>query len=303
MRSLFFLFLLLLSPILYANQLIIEPDMGRAPILNFINQTNYNLNLVMYGLTDKALLNALIQQKKAGKTVRILLERNPYKSEGQNQLAIDAFNTNHISWQGDIPGMKLIHQKTLIVDDKQALVMTFNFTYPTFKNQRNFALLIDDATQVKQINTMFNADWNRTPGKLQSNTLLYSPNNSRSSIANLINQATQSIKIYAQNMSDYKVNGLLAKAARKGVVVELLTSEKMRDKQYQFLTRAGLHIRMSKDLVIHAKVIIFDDKSAVIGSINLTRPSLDDNRELAVVVTEKSIVDQLNHTFMHDWQH
>lgn len=67
-----FLFLFITLPT-YADQLIIEPEMGRAPILDLINQSEHSLKLVMYGLTDNILLHAIVQKKRQNKTVTIIL--------------------------------------------------------------------------------------------------------------------------------------------------------------------------------------------------------------------------------------
>lgn len=69
--------LLLLALPVHAAQLIIEPDMGREPILNALNDSKQSIQLVMYGFTDQAILNALIQKKIAGRTVKVILEETP----------------------------------------------------------------------------------------------------------------------------------------------------------------------------------------------------------------------------------
>jgi phosphatidylserine/phosphatidylglycerophosphate/cardiolipin synthase-like enzyme len=284
----------------WADQLIIEPEMGREPILAAMNSAQHSIDLVMYGFTDKTLLNALLQKHRQGKTVRVILEKSPYKAESENTKTIAEFQANHLTWQGEISPFKLIHQKTLLIDNEKALVMTFNFTHGTFKNQRNFALLLEDAKQVHAIKSLFSADWNHTPYVNQAEDLILSPDNSREQINHLISQAKQSICIYAQNINDYKIVGALAKAAKKGVKVQIITSGKLRENQTHYLHRAGVHVFYSKKFIIHAKVIIIDDELAVLGSINLTRHSLDDNRELSVITYNPKIVDQLIETFNQD---
>lgn len=294
-------FLWIFSSSLFASQLIIEPDMGRAPLLNAINSTQHSLDLVMYGFTDQPLLDAIIAQKNRGRTVKIILEGTPYKAENENAKAIAKFNTNHIDWRGSIKAIKLIHQKTLIIDDKKAIVMTFNFTHSSFKNERNFALIVDDPNEVNEIAAIFSADWNQVATSSHSSHLLVSPDDSRQKLLMLIADAKISIRIYAQNINDYKIVGALARAARRGVKVEIITSSKMREKQADYLARANIAIRIDKALYIHAKVMIFDHQKAVIGSINLTRSSFDQNRELAIVTEDADVIKQLSNTFNHDW--
>lgn len=294
-------FLLVLSLPVWADQLIIEPDMGRKPLLDAINNSQHSIELVMYGFTDKELLDALILKKNQGKTVKVILESNPYKSETENNKAIAAFNSQELTWQGHIPPYRLIHQKTLILDGSKAIVMTFNFTHSTFKNERNFALIIDDPRRVKAIDSLFSADWNHIAASSADPDLIISPDNSRDQLLTLINHAKNSIKIYAQGLNDYKIIGALANASRRSVTVQIVTSNRIRDKQIKYLQRAGVTIHYSKKLMIHAKVFIIDNQKAVIGSINLTRASLDDNRELSVITRDTKVIEQLNNTFTHDW--
>lgn len=302
MRICFTILLLLISPFIFADRLIIEPDMGRKPIIDMINQSKQSIDLVMYGLTDDTLLKALIAQQKKGRSLKIILEKTPYRAENENNKAIIELDKNHIQWHATQPHFRLTHQKTLISDDKQAMIMTFNFTRSTFKNDRNFALVIDDAKKVNAIKQIFSADWNHQSINNSDQDLILSPDDSRVKLLALINRAKSSIKIYAQSANDFKIVGALAKAARNGVQVELLTSAKIRDKQAMFMQRAGILIKQSKSLYIHAKVFIIDNKLAVIGSTNLTRASLDDNRELSVVTRDQDVIKQLNNKFDKDWK-
>lgn len=295
----FFMLYFLLSPS-FADRLIIEPDMGRAPLLATIANTKHSLHLVMYGFTDERLLEAILQAPTRDKTIQILLEATPYKAEDENNKTIAALKAAHIAWQGSLPPLKLIHQKTLVSDERVAIVMTFNFTHSSFKNERNFGLIIDDPKRIQEINAIFSADFNHVALPQVSADIILSPDNSREKLLTLIRNATQSIKIYAQNVSDYQLIGALFKAAKKGVKIAIITSRPLRQKQSEYLARAKVSIHQSKRLYIHAKVLIIDDKLAVIGSINFTRASLNQNRELAVISHDVAVINELNTVFAED---
>lgn len=300
-RSILFIYLIFYFLNCFADQLIIEPDMGRTPILNKINHTKESLELVMYGFTDKAFLDAFVKLKRAGKDIQIILEGTPYKFITENNGAIATLNQNQINWQGHLPAYHLIHQKTLIIDHEQALVMTFNFTNASFKKQRNFALFIDNPVLVHAIDETFIADWKHLPTPTHANDVIYSPDDSRPKLSNLLKQAKHSINIYAQSISDFKIMNLLVKAVKNGVTVNILTNN-LSTKQARFLAQHGVKIRKSSGLYIHAKVIIIDNHEAVIGSINFTHASIDSNRELAVVSHDPTIIQSLNKVFAQDWQ-
>lgn len=303
MRHLIFIiFLTLYSLTTWADQLIVEPNMGRTPLLDKINRANQSIELVIYGFTDQALLDAIVKQKQRGKNINIIIEGTPYKFTSENDSTIETLNRNHINWQGHIPPYRLIHQKTLIVDNRQAIVMTFNFTHSSFKNERNFALVIDNPSLVQAIDETFSADWEHQPTPTHHPDLIYSPDDSRSKLNALISNAKHSINIYAQNVNDFKIAGALAKAARDGVDINIITSSSLQDKQATYLTNAGVHLRQSHHLYIHAKVMIIDNNTAVVGSINFTHASIDNNRELSVITHDPKVIKQLNQVFAEDWQ-
>jgi cardiolipin synthase len=305
LRKFFISFILLFSLNSFAQQtLIIEPDDGPAPLIDAIAHTQDNLDLVMYGFTDERFAHALIHAQQQGKHLRILLQEHPYKFDSENQEIISLLQGAHIPLVYPDQNFKLTHQKTLITDNKNAYVMTFNLTHSTFKNERNFALLITDPGMLAEIETVFSADWQHKSMTPHNPDLIWSPDNSREKLLGLIHSTQQEIKVYAENLTDYEIVGALAQAARKGVRVMVLTSNeghKNISKQFEYLKKSGVEIRFSKGLIIHAKALLIDHHTAVIGSINMTRPSLNENRELAVITHEPQIINALEKTFSTDW--
>ncbi len=299
----FFAFIIILfSASIHANTLIIEPNDGREPILQLMQQAK-SIDLILYGLTDPVFIDALIHAKKSGKNVNVMLEPLPYKNATQNLDAIQKLKAANINVLTPNPAFQLLHQKTFIFDHQKALVMTMNLTKSSFKNQRNFAILIDDPSQVQEIEKIYKADALHQKVTPNHPNLIFSPDNSRSTILNFINHAEKEIKIYAQSVSDYQIIGALAKAAERGVKVEILTEgQNPTQKKWEFLKKSGVKICFKHRYFIHAKVIVIDKKIVILGSTNLTKPSFDKNRELNVFVKDNNIIDPLLKTFDNDWQ-
>ncbi|HSW70772.1 MAG TPA: phospholipase D-like domain-containing protein [Gammaproteobacteria bacterium] len=282
------------------NTLIIEPDQGRQPLLQAIQEAEATIDLAIYGFTDPLLMQALIQSKEEGKKVRILLQHFPYKNVDENKLVISRFSASHLNVA--FARGALLHQKTLILDQHLALVLTFNFTRSSFQSERNFGLLIKDPAMVEEIQRVFNADWQNQKVTPQSRHLVWSPDQSRKKIINLINQAKSTLQLYAPSLSDYEVVGALANSARRGVKVQVLTSDSLSSKKWSYLQKAGVQFAFDHELLIHAKVVIVDQKLALLGSINFTSPSLDKNRELSVLVDEPAVLKKLLQVFKRDWE-
>jgi phosphatidylserine/phosphatidylglycerophosphate/cardiolipin synthase-like enzyme len=274
--------------------------MGRAPITRIMQQAKHSLYLVMYGFTDTELMQALIAQKEKGIDVRVILEKSPYRSDSENVKAIHLLEDHHIPYHLTSPSFRYVHQKTLIVDGKTALIMTFNFTHSTFKKTRNFALEIDEPILAKQIELMFLADWQDTRVPSSPFALIESPTESRAKLLALIHHTQSTLNIYAQSLTDRQIIRALAEAAHRGVNITLLTSMPLQAKPLRYLKKAGVTLRHSPHYYIHAKAWIIDDKMAVVGSINLTRTSLDQNRELAVLSTDPRVIQALQRQFDKD---
>jgi phosphatidylserine/phosphatidylglycerophosphate/cardiolipin synthase-like enzyme len=295
-------FSFVLAPVYAAPQLLVEPEQGRQPILDAVKQAQSRIDLAMYGFTDPDLMQAFIQAKEQGKQVRILLQHYPYRNLDENQPAIQRFSASRLNLTFAPPSFYLLHQKTLLIDQRKALVLSFNFTRSAFKNERNFGLVLDDSAEVREIQSVFNADWENKKVSPQSADLVWSPDNSREKILNLIKSAKSEIKVYAQGLTDYQVVGALADAARQGLKVQVLSSGSQLGKKWGYLRDAGVLLGLDKRLVIHAKVVIVDQKKALLGSINFTQASLEKNRELSVVVSDPQVVKQLSEVFEKDWK-
>jgi cardiolipin synthase A/B len=287
--------------ITFADTLLIEPNDGRTPILNAI-QKSQSIDLVMYGFTDPAFLDALIDAKNKGKNIHILLEPLPYKNADENIYVLKHLKKANISLLPPNPDFQLTHQKTFIFDHKKALIMTLNLTRSSFQNQRNFGIWVDDPLVVSEIETVLQNDAKHQNTYVTTPRLVWSPDNAREKILNFIHTAQSSIVMYAQDVSDYQIVGALSKAARRGVNVELLIDKYSPQKRYDFLKKSNVHLCFEHPYQIHAKVIIIDQKEALLGSINFTKPSLNKNRELSVITKDPLVIQGLLETFYHDWQ-
>ena len=65
----------------------------------------------------------------------------------------------------------------------------------------------------------------------------------------------------------------------------------------------GIKVHKLKHLKLHAKMLLADEKAAIIGSINLAPGSFDARRELGIEVFDKHVVHRLDKVARHDWEH
>ena len=52
---------------------------------------------------------------------------------------------------------------------------------------------------------------------------------------------------------------------------------------------------------MHAKIIVVDGVKAFVGSENISSQSLDQNRELGIIVSDATVLSRLQSTFQTDW--
>ena len=58
-----------------------------------------------------------------------------------------------------------------------------------------------------------------------------------------------------------------------------------------------------KDVSLHAKMLVVDGLSAIVGSMNLAPGSFDSRRELGIQTRDDAVVERLEKVAHHDWKH
>lgn len=111
----------------------------------------------------------------------------------------------------------------------------------------------------------------------------------------LIRGAKHSLVAYNEEMSDPQIINALASAARRlgpGKVRVVMTYSSDWASAFDALTKAGVRIEVfpaaSDVLYIHGKAIVADGRRAFMGSENFSQASLDDNRELGLMLSSQA---------------
>jgi len=263
----------------------------------------------MYELEDTQVEAALAAAQARGVSVRVLLNGGYYgkpDSSNPNAAAYTYLQGKNVPVKWTPSYFALTHQKTLVVDGDDALIMTFNLTPQYYASSRDFGINDPDIADVSAIETTFNADWNDTKITApQGDDLVWSPD-SQSEIVSLIAGAKQSLLVYNEEMNDTAVTNALEAAAQRGVNVEVdMTYDSSWKSSFQVLVASGVHVRTyaaSASLYIHAKMILVDGSKVFVGSENFSPTSLNNNRELGAVLTNSAILSSLVATFNADWQ-
>jgi cardiolipin synthase len=287
--------------------LLVEPEQGIAPIYALIASAHKSIDLTMYELVDTDADLALELAAGRGVNVRVLLDINREKAANQAAFTELTDMRVHVAWAD--PRYAATHQKTLVVDDSIAAVMTLNMTSRYYSSTRDFAVIDRNRSDVAAIEQVFNADFTHARITASPATdLVWSPNQSQPVLLALINSATSSLLIENEEMADKTVTAALVSAARRGVhVVVVMTDQTDWHSAFASLVAAHAVVRVyaaNASLYIHAKVVVADAgtprQRAFVGSENFSNASLNQNRELGIETADPAIVGGLTATLNSD---
>jgi len=293
------------------HRLIVQPDDGAEPVLALLGEARRTLRTVQFTLDDPRFIQAVLDAHRRGVKVEVLL--NPQKSSGErgNDQSFERFHRAGVPVEWTHPRFPVTHEKAIVIDDERALIATFNLSPKYFGETRDHALLTEDPEQVQAILAAFDADWRRKPYEPAEDTgLVWSPDNSRRLICGFIDEAKNTLDVQHPKFVDATVIDRLAAAQHRGVRVRVLCGGKhglgpwdMHDTfaSLRILERTDVRVRRQKHLKAHAKLLLADGKSALLGSMNLDRSAFDLRRELGVVVESPHVVERLAELFDHDW--
>lgn len=286
--------------------LITEPDQGITPVLDLINNSTHSIDLVMYEFKDRKVADALISAEKRGVAVRVLVNGGYYdKKEKTNDSAYVYLASQGIPVHFTPSYFALTHQKTLVVDNDKALIMTFNFVPNYYSTARDFAILDTNQNDVTAIENTFGNDWsNKNILATNGDDLVWSPGSEEDMLL-IINSAKSELDIYNEEMADASIASALVDAVKRGVNVNIImTYQSLYKNVFGELKNAGasLHLFHGQKFYIHAKMILADRKNAFLGSENFSFGSLSQNRELGIFLSDPTITSSLFKTFSTDWQ-
>ncbi|HMH14518.1 MAG TPA: phospholipase D-like domain-containing protein [Edaphobacter sp.] len=292
-----------------SQTLIIEPDQGLAPIYNLLNSAKSTIDMTMYELVDTQCQQILTQQAAKGVVVRVILDQALEKTS--NTPVYTYLNANGVKAVWANPIFQASHQKTITIDGKTTAVMSLNLTSRYYSTSRDLAIIETNPNDIAAIEKTFNADFTSssiTPPN--GDDLIWSPTNSLTSLLAMINASKSTLEVENEEMGDAQIVAALESAAKRGVQVEVaMTNGGNYATEFNALKAAGVKLSTytpTAPLYIHAKMILVDNgqsgQQAFVGSENFSNPSLTENRELGLSLTDPAILQSLNTTFASDFK-
>ena len=189
--------------------------------------------------------------------------------------------------------------------------MSLNLTSRYYPTSRDFALIENDPVDIAAVQATFNQDYvSATYTPTAGTDLIWSPTTAQAALLGIINGATKTLLVENEEMGAANIVSALEAACVRGVTVHIaMTNTATYRANYSALEAAGCGVHVysntANGLYIHAKVLVADyglaTQSVYLGSINFSIPSMTNNRELGLYVTDAAAVRTLSATLASDY--
>lgn len=261
------------------ERVVIAPRQRRDAVVATIAAAHHDLRMAIFRCDDFAILDALADAMKRGVRLRLLLTSRAkgWKRKLGDLLTLLENMGAEVRSYAD-PVVKY-HAKYLVADSRLAAVASLNFTQKCFSETCDFLLVSEDPVLVAALTRLFDADWdspNATFPADLGDRLMVGPEEARDQMTALLAGAQRSIRILDHKLTDPALVTLLKERRAEGITVDVKGEE---------------HVA---PLRAHGKLIVVDERTAVIGSMALSALSLGFRREVAVTIRHPRIVRELN---------
>jgi phosphatidylserine/phosphatidylglycerophosphate/cardiolipin synthase-like enzyme len=252
----------------------------RDAILDVIRNAKREISLSLFRCNDEAVFAALADASARGVTVNALVTSRAKGGQKKLKKLWDALQDTGASIASYNDPVVKYHAKYLIADDGPAVVGSCNFTRKCFTKTCDAVVVTHDTTVVSGLRELMCADreGRRAPDTV-TDRLVIGPERARRQFTALIEGARSRIRLIDPKLSDPDVLTLLNSRRAAGLPVDVFGSKRL------------------GDLKSHGKIMLIDDRIAVVGSLALAALSLDFRREVAIIVDEPQAVAEVQKLF------
>jgi len=290
------------------------------PVIDLLREaamdpTVTGIKITAYRLASNSkIINALINAKRNGKEVVVMLELRARFDEEANLEWKNVLEEEGVKVLLGIPNMK-IHAKVCIIKKRvgtrtiqYGFVSTGNLNEKTAKVYADHCLLTSNRNVMADINRIFRYIENPKTGLSQikaCKTLMVCPTNMRRQLAQMINKEIRNARAKKEAKIILKLNSLsdalliekLYDAAHAGVEIHMIVRgifcAKLQSKKYKNPVTA---ISIIDEYLEHARVLIFHNggkEKVFISSADWMVRNLDHRVEAAIPITDEDIQREL----------
>ncbi len=281
-----------------------EPGAGAAPIVSVIDGARQAVDLNVYYLSSKPILEALHRAVGRGVQVRVILDQKPYGIH--NDLVIREANNVQatgaaLHWAPMRFEQRAFDHAKYVCSESACEIGTANFDPSAFSRNREYLYVSGDAGLVQAARGVFDADWNgrRAPESARK-VLVLSPG-AEQALLWVIHQPGP-VSIETEELGNAR--GILDALSSRGSAVRLILPDSIsagNRRNAQWLAQHGVQVRLMprRTAYMHAKIIVAS-QAAFMGSQNFSETSLQRNREMGLLLGPTD-AQALQRQFDADW--
>ncbi|MBI4778045.1 hypothetical protein HY792_03905 [Candidatus Desantisbacteria bacterium] len=290
----------------YPADVIVLPGDGQKPILELIQNATESIWVCTYELSDKKIISSLAAAKQCGVDVRVMLEGKPYGSSTVNTETAKKLIGAGIAFSWSNFQFILTHANYIIIDHRKVALITLDLTESSLAQYRGYGIFISDPKVAGEAEAVFIADWQKKEYIPVCPCMLISPDNSKQKLLEIISCAKKKIWIQAHLLQNEEIMDSIIEAKRRGVNIKIILAEATPSandinlKTQRYLSKQGIRIEFQRTPYPHGTMMLIDERIAFVGSQGLDTQSLEDNREMGIVITSSNAIKRLKWMFSHD---
>ena len=186
-----------------SRKLLVMPDDTSKPLLAAIDGATKTLRVKMFMFSDPGLIQAVIAARKRGVDVRVMLNAARRSGETENQETRNTLAAGGVTVLDSNPEFDLTHEKSMVVDDKAAFIMSLNWETKNVTETRDYAIVTEHRHEVEEVIACFDADWQRKPFLADASAhLIWCNNNGRERFAHFVDRAKHSLWLQNERYQD-----------------------------------------------------------------------------------------------------
>src|SRR5687767_1650975 len=167
-------------------KLIVQPEGGLARLLAEMKRAKKRRGLVSFRFDVTELEEALQAAVNRGVVVRALVAHTKRRGEKKLRQLEDRLLGYGITVDRTADELVRYHGKLLVIDNRRAFILGFNYTYADIRKSRSFGVVVAKKIVVRQIQDLIAADAARQDFAGALPSLVISPENSRVRLSDFI---------------------------------------------------------------------------------------------------------------------
>ena len=263
-------------------------DDVRATLIQAIGRAQKSVQLIIFSLTDRQVIEALNERARAGVPVRVIFDR---KHNPKLKRQMDS----SVQLVGQTPE-GLMHRKILVIDEAEVWVGSANFTGESLALHDNLLLSLSSPPLARWIASHYDDPPNsegscsgQVGGQEIEFWLLPEEESALNRLTGMIQSAQKSVRVAMFTFTHPALVNALTEAHQRGldvqVIVDRSSGHGVSGWAIERLSHKGVPTALSQGPgLCHHKLLILDETILVTGSANWTRSAFDKNQDCIVVL-------------------